>query len=1032
MTKAAGAKHRLTSFTAAVLCLLLLVSALLSAGVGTIPVLAAETNGKSAGNNSGVDTQANAAAEMGSVRFVITDNGDSTVTLAFQLKGTSLARTQCAALAFDRRMLTLIPQNVTPHDAENDIAVSAETLLGDFDHDELLQLDPAQFVLTGEGWDTGSISPEYGVSAADGTGILILYAAPQNDASVTYDDYTTVLSVVFRRSADIALQPSSIRLMTYTEQRTFLQSTKLLLSTADTHATFGSLHGGDTLPDASFTGNTAVTGDRGSDSLAESIPWVNRFSDIADNAPYYDAIAYVCRENLFVGSSATSFDPDKPMNRATFAAVLCRLAGAEASVLAAPKPLESPFTDVEVSAWYTPYVLWTAENRIFYGYGDGRFGPEDVITHEQMYLLIQRFTYDWGYNTKDGTNASIASVADHEQISEYAVDGIKFAFANGLLIADADRNIYPQAAAARWELAVLLENLSDMEHTSTDVSTLDTPMLAAILSECPPAEDSMLRGAYQKIYEGLLSLTDRINIASFHLNFEQFKSVYQEAAKQAEFFYVGNTYYYSYSERTGEILSVNPAYTMRGAELVAAQNTYREKLNTILSGVDSSWSDFEKTLYLHDYLATHFIYNENAGQYDVYTFLTTKSGVCQSYTLTMQALLTALGIQNSRVTSYDMNHTWNLVKLGTSWYHMDVTWDDPQPDQLGQVQHTYFLKSDDYMKNNDHKNWTCFDGYTCKDTRYDNAAFTKVHTPIVPSPVSTGVWYYLENETGILWQWDIRAGKRQQLYRTNLKWEVANGIYPSLYTGLICYEDMLLFNSQNDIIAYHLNSGIAETIHSKTVSGSICGLSLSLNEGSSDAVYAVYQVRPTPADKTEMQVRIRLDKLFTYALSGSIRGYFTDAQVKITLLRNGATYKTITTANPGVYLESTHSFTIDGIKPGRYDLLVEKKGCFSYTVKNIDINADTDLSGILGAIPFLSGDINGDGVIGEEDCTLLLAKNTFHRAVEKAFCAAADLNGDGFIDIVDLAILTSSVRFGCKKEDCVIISSQTAASQTAA
>ncbi|MGM9626028.1 MAG: S-layer homology domain-containing protein, partial [Eubacteriales bacterium] len=939
-----------------------------------------------------------------------------TLSLAYQVRGTALVRTQCAALAFDRSALTLLSA---------DRKQTADELLGGTPAENTLSV--GTFATAAAGWSTDAIPSEYGVCAADDgtsadqkTGILILYAS--RNTAVTYTDYTTILTVTFRRNPSVPLTESSIRLMTYEEQRAFLQSAKLLLCTADAYATFGSLNGGDTLDDAVFTGNTVITGSRGEDSIVSDEPWVNRFSDVSDDALYYDAVAYVCKNNLFVGSSETTFEPDAPMTRATFATVLCRLAGEETDVLTGPANTDQLFTDVPVDMWYSPYITWAYENGIFIGYGDGRFGPDDRITHEQMYLLIQRFTGDRGYHVKDGSNVSISSVADVDKISDWAYDAVRFAFANGLLIADTNRCIRPTEPAARWELAVLLESLSHIERSATDSATLDTPLSADILNECPPASDSYVRGAFQKIYEGLLSLTERISISMFHLNYEQFITVFHEAAKQPEFFYVGNTFYYSYSEQTGEILSVTPTYTMRGEELVAAQKTYREKLDAILSGVKEEWSDFEKVLYLHDYLATHFLYDETTGQYDTYTFLTTGRGVCQSYTLTYQALLTALGIRNSRVTSSEMNHTWNLVSLGGSWYHVDVTWDDPQPDQYGQAQHTYFLKSDAYMNTHEHRNWSCFDNYTCTNTRYDNAAFTSVRTPFVP--YTDGLWYYIDNETGTICSWNTASGKRTQIYKTGMKWVTDEGTYQSLYTGLVLLDDMLLYNTPSAVMAFHISSGVAETVHTNTADGYICGMTLETGTDASGTAiyYAVYLVRATPAEKTGSYYRVQLNKQFTYSLTGVIRGYFTNAQVRITLLRNGAAYKSTTAARSGIYLETELVFSFDGVKPGRYDLLVEKKDCFSYTVKNIDITADTDLRALsdsLAAIPLISGDLSGDGIINDDDCALLLAKQTFHREKKLALTQTADLNGDGFIDIVDYAILTGSDRFGCSKTDCV-------------
>jgi hypothetical protein len=119
-------------------------------------------------------------------------------------------------------------------------------------------------------------------------------------------------------------------------------------------------------------------------------------------------------------------------------------------------------------------------------------------------------------------------------------------------------------------------------------------------------------------------------------------------------------------------------------------------------------------------------------------------------------------------------------------------------------------------------------------------------------------------------------------------------------------------------------------------------------------------------------------------------------------------------------LETDQTFTFDGIKPGRYDLTVEKQGCFTYTVKNIEISHNVDLTDVLGSLTLLCGDISGDGKIDDTDRALLLHMDTFRHTKALAQHASADFSGDGIIDIVDYAILTDSDRFGKDKSMCIV------------
>ena len=60
----------------------------------------------------------------------------------------------------------------------------------------------------------------------------------------------------------------------------------------------------------------------------------------------------------------------------------------------------------------------------------------------------------------------------------------------------------------------------------------------------------------------------------------------------------------------------------------------------------------------------------------------------------MAIYLNTIGLQNYKINSD--NHIWNLVNLDGTWYHLDLTWDDPVtvgiPD-LNLLEHSFFMIS---------------------------------------------------------------------------------------------------------------------------------------------------------------------------------------------------------------------------------------------------------------------------------------------------------------------------------------------------
>ncbi|MBQ6528594.1 MAG: leucine-rich repeat protein, partial [Clostridia bacterium] len=106
-------------------------------------------------------------------------------------------------------------------------------------------------------------------------------------------------------------------------------------------------------------------------------------------------------------------------------------------------------------------------------------------------------------------------------------------------------------------------------------------------------------------------------------------------------------------------------------------------------------SDYERALWLHDWLTAHACYDQSLTEYGPDGVLLKGCGLCDSYSKAYQMLLNEFGIPNHRQagTAGSVPHGWNVVKLDENWCHIDVTWDDPpgSTDPVsGEERHTYF------------------------------------------------------------------------------------------------------------------------------------------------------------------------------------------------------------------------------------------------------------------------------------------------------------------------------------------------------
>ena len=110
-------------------------------------------------------------------------------------------------------------------------------------------------------------------------------------------------------------------------------------------------------------------------------------------------------------------------------------------------------------------------------------------------------------------------------------------------------------------------------------------------------------------------------------------------------------------------------------------------------------SDYEKALWLHDYLTMNARYDYTYSYYSADGVLARGTGVCDSYSKAYEMLLNEVGIECERLTGG--GHAWNAAKLDGVWTQIDPTWDDPNNSSgpvSGYEQHLYFGLPDSVMQ----------------------------------------------------------------------------------------------------------------------------------------------------------------------------------------------------------------------------------------------------------------------------------------------------------------------------------------------
>ena len=121
---------------------------------------------------------------------------------------------------------------------------------------------------------------------------------------------------------------------------------------------------------------------------------------------------------------------------------------------------ENPFSDVEDGKWYTDAVIWAAENKIVDGYGNGKFGPNDPITREQLAAILYRYAQFKGVDVSVGEDTNILSFGDATEVSGWANAAMRWAVGSGI-INGKDGRLVPKGDASRAEAATMLQRFCE-------------------------------------------------------------------------------------------------------------------------------------------------------------------------------------------------------------------------------------------------------------------------------------------------------------------------------------------------------------------------------------------------------------------------------------------------------------------------------------------------------------------------------------------------------------------------------------------
>ena len=160
------------------------------------------------------------------------------------------------------------------------------------------------------------------------------------------------------------------------------------------------------------------------------------------------AINGLAMRGMISGRDQYTFDPNANITRAEYCQILM------GAINALNAKGESTFADVPSTAWYYNAVSVASQLGIVSGYGDGNFGPNDLITRQDMALMTYK-TAQIMNKSLEPVNAEITFEDSHE-IADYAFEAVMTLQKAGIINGMTDTTFEPHSNATRAQSAKVI------------------------------------------------------------------------------------------------------------------------------------------------------------------------------------------------------------------------------------------------------------------------------------------------------------------------------------------------------------------------------------------------------------------------------------------------------------------------------------------------------------------------------------------------------------------------------------------------
>lgn len=163
------------------------------------------------------------------------------------------------------------------------------------------------------------------------------------------------------------------------------------------------------------------------------------YSDVKKTDWYYSVVQEA--NQLGILSEGNKFKPNDKITRGMVVTILYRLENSPMVTY------NKKFKDVGNDLWYSDAIKWAAKNNIVSGYKNGKFGPDDYITREDLAIILHNYAR---YNALElSDNANLSKYSDNKKVDSYAKKAVGWAVKNKIM--GDSKTLSPTSHATRAE-----------------------------------------------------------------------------------------------------------------------------------------------------------------------------------------------------------------------------------------------------------------------------------------------------------------------------------------------------------------------------------------------------------------------------------------------------------------------------------------------------------------------------------------------------------------------------------------------------